>query len=176
MRYGGNFAANFSEAIKSRDPEFRRDVLLDQVAKLISEKPTEIKSALRSSGIKISDHASVKQIIDAVSRQLTVSNEFRMAMALLIQQSVDNAEKKETFSNAIATVIAQAVAQVTNSTFGYFQSKEDRKAEEERTKAELYAKLLGGGEKKSNWVPVVVISGVLVIGGLVLFLTLRPKK
>ena len=35
--------------------------------------------------------------------------------------------------------------------------------------------LLEGDEKKTNWLPIVIIGGVLAIGGMVAYITLKKK-
>jgi hypothetical protein len=65
------------------------------------------------------------------------------------------------------------VGGVTQSVFDHKTSQNQLESEKEQTKAELYNKLLG--EKKTNWMPIVIVGGVLLMGAVVLTLTLRGK-
>ena len=48
-------------------------------------------------------------------------------------------------------------------------SKNQLKAEEEKSKSLMYQKIFGNKEKKTNWLPIVAIAGVLLIGGIVVY-------
>jgi len=70
-----------------------------------------------------------------------------------------------------------AVAGVTESVFSWKSSQERRKATEIQAKSAMYEKVFGKDEKSNKWIlPTVIIGGVLVIGGIVVYLTLRNKK
>ena len=47
-------------------------------------------------------------------------------------------------------------------------SANDLKAEELRTKSKMYEKIFGGQQKR-NWMPIIVVSGVLLIGAMVVW-------
>ena len=73
--------------------------------------------------------------------------------------------------------IIGAVAGVTESVFSWQSSKEQRQATEIQARSAMYAQVLGKEEKKNTWVlPTVIVGGVLLIGGIVVYLTLRNKK
>ena len=48
-------------------------------------------------------------------------------------------------------------------------SKNELKTEEAKSKALMYSKIFGANEKKTNWLPIVAIAGVLLIGGVVVY-------
>ena len=53
-------------------------------------------------------------------------------------------------------------------------AKNDLKAEELRTKSKMYEKIFGG-DKKTNWLPIVAIGGVFLIAALVVWKTTSNK-
>ena len=73
--------------------------------------------------------------------------------------------------------IVGAVAGVTESVFSWKSSQERRKATEIQAKSAMYEKVFGKDEKSNKWIlPTVIVGGVLIIGGIVVYLTLRNKK
>jgi hypothetical protein len=73
--------------------------------------------------------------------------------------------------------IVGAVAGVTESVFSWKSSQERRKATEIQAKSAMYEKVFGKNEKSNKWIlPTVIVGGVLIIGGIVVYLTLRNKK
>lgn len=71
--------------------------------------------------------------------------------------------------------VVGAIAGAVDSIFGFASSKTQQKTQREADKNKLISQLLQEEEKKTNWLPVVIIGGVLLVGGLVAFATLRRK-
>ena len=74
------------------------------------------------------------------------------------------------------TGIVDSLASLTDSVFGFATSRNQLKAEEEKAKAEMYNSVLSQNQPKTNWMPIVIVSGVLLIGGLVAWRVLGSKK
>lgn len=70
--------------------------------------------------------------------------------------------------------IVGLVGGVTTSVFNWKASKNQLAAEKESAKSELYQKLLGG-DKKTNWMPIIVVGGVFLVGAIILITTLKRK-
>jgi hypothetical protein len=75
-----------------------------------------------------------------------------------------------------AAGIVDSLASLTDSIFGFATSKNELKAEEERAKAEMFNSVMNQNKKKTNWMPVVVVGGVLLIGGLIAWRVVGNKK
>ena len=201
MKYGGNFYGNFSNANGSQNKDYEKDVILDEVARLIELDRPSIIAILRESGYKLDPKASKKEVIDYTVRALYNKPQFRNDVSALIVKS--NAD----FSNAndewfqglfgkgdtstpsaggsasgagkgagrIGADPISAIAGAIGSIFSFGTAQKNQNAEEERTRQEMYAKLLGD-EEKTNWMPIIVVGGVLLLGGGVTFLMLRNKN
>ena len=204
MKFGGDFVSNFSSANGSNNLDYKKDVILDEVARLIEFEKATVISVLKDSGYKLSPNSSKKQVIDATIKALYNSPQFQKDIATEIVKS-----NGSSFSNAngewrdklfggrtnsqtgtsggagasgagsgagkIGADPISAIAGAIGSIFSFASASKNKKAEEERTRQAMYDKLLGGGSEK-NWVPVVVVSGVLLVGGIVTFFALRNKK
>lgn len=182
MKFSGNLNRNFSSANGSRNLDYQKDVILDEVAKLIEYDTPTVIATLKDAGYyNVSPTAPRKEIINIVVDALYRSEQFRHDIAVLVAKT----ESGNKFSNGEGTAaeagkdiklsggIISAIGGVLESGFGVFKSAQDRKAEEERTRQQMYDKLLAG--EKTNWVPIIVIGGVFLIGGIIAFVTLRNK-
>lgn len=199
MKYGGSFTKNFSSANGSNNMDYQKDVLLDEIARLIEFNKPIVISILKDSGHSISPKSSKKQVVDHVVKALYGSQQFRTDIA----KEIAKANQHE-FANAIGDwkifggagkgtttgggasgagqgATAQigadpisAIAGAIGSIFSFASANQNKKAEEERTRQAMYDKLLNGGEEK-NWMPIIVVSGILLIGGIVAYFALRKK-
>lgn len=70
--------------------------------------------------------------------------------------------------------VVGAIAGAVGSIFDFATSQTELKSEEEQAKAMMYAKIFGE-EKKTNWMPIIIIGGVLLVGGLVAWRVLAKK-
>ena len=73
-------------------------------------------------------------------------------------------------------VVIGTVGGVTESIFDWKTSKVDQETANQQAKMSLYEKLLAGKGGKTNWMPIVVVGGVLLLGGIVVYFTLKGKK
>lgn len=73
-------------------------------------------------------------------------------------------------------VVIGTVGGVTESIFDWKTSKIDQETANQQAKMSLYEKLLAGKGGKTNWMPIVVVGGVLLLGGIVVYFTLKGKK
>lgn len=62
-----------------------------------------------------------------------------------------------------------------DSGFKFGQSANELKGEKEKTKQTIYNKLFGDGEK-TNWLPIIALTGVLAIGGIVVYMVLKSRQ
>lgn len=191
MKFGGSFNKNWSSADGSGNTDFQKDVILDEVSRLIELDRPVVVSALKESGYKISPKAKKKEVIDKTVSALYRSNQFRHDIAKAIVSANDpkyaNAGGSASGAGSGAGKVGgidpvTAIANATSSLFGIFSSgfasREEKlrlQQEQERTKQQMYDKLLTENEK-TNYLPYIVIGGVLIIGGIVAFFALRNKK
>jgi hypothetical protein len=73
-------------------------------------------------------------------------------------------------------VVIGTLGGVTESIFDWKTSQTNQQIANEQAKISLYEKLLGGAGGKTNWMPIVVVGGVLIIGAIVVFATLKNKN
>jgi len=202
MKFGGNVYSNFSNAIESKDFDYKRDVLLDEIARLIETDKSAVILILKDAGYKVDTKTSKKEVIKKVSHALHNNKQFQLDVAKEIVKEnshtdFSNAEGKfkEWFSNLgnknndgggsaggagggaskVGGDPISAIAGAIGAIFQFGASSKNKKSEEEKTKQELYNKLLGDNEK-TNWLPIIIIGGVLVIGAIVTVIVLRNKR
>lgn len=175
MKFGGDFQSNLASAKASKNKDYAKDVILDEVARIIYLEPMVIAKALNNSGVKTSKNPTKNELIDKVVDNLYDNASFRRNIGNVISQQ--NPPYSYLDPSAIAGAV-QAVAEqstaIVNGIFGAVQRKQELNQEKERTKQLLYDKIFG--QEKKNYMPIVLIGGVLLIGGVVLFLALRDKK
>lgn len=188
MKFGGSFNSNWSNAIGSKNTDLQRDLILDEVGRLIETDRPAVISALKDSGYTISPSASKKEVINKTVSALYRSKQFKLDVAKAIaagndpkfanSNGSDLDKAKGLASGAAAGAsggVVGAIAGAIGAIFTFGSSRQNRKAEEERAKQELYNKLLTDKEQ-TNWIPVIVIGGVILIGGIVAFFALRNNK
>lgn len=187
MKFGGSFYSNFSNANGSKNMDYAKDVLLDEIARLIELDRANVILILKDSGYKLPKNATKKQVIDTVVTALYSKPQFQIDAAKLIVSS--NAGE---YSNAGGgaepsasgagqgagkVTISDPVGAIAGAIGAIFQlgaASKNQKAEEERSKQELYNKLLGD-DQKTDWVPIVVIGSVFIIGAIAMIFTLRSN-
>jgi hypothetical protein len=179
MKFGGHFHSNFMNANGSKDAEYKKDLILDEVSRLIEFNRQSVISNLNDAGYKISPDSSKKTVIDYTSKALYENPEFRKGIAKNIVASnsgfngADGSAGGAGKSASPAGAIAGAIGQSLESIFGFAQASKEYKSEQERTRQQMYDKLLQG--EKTNWMPIIIVGSVLLIGGIVVFMTLRKK-
>jgi hypothetical protein len=169
MRYAGDLNQNISMASGSKDNLLLRDILLDEIAFLIKDKKQVVIDALNKAGVKTNDDISVSNLIDVTVSNLYSNENFRNIMAQTIATYSD-----KNYSNAAAAIIA-GVTQSIGAVFGFATEKQRAKAEEEAAKRALQEKLLSGS-KKTNWLPIIIVGGVMTIGAIILIITLKKQN
>lgn len=68
-----------------------------------------------------------------------------------------------------------AIAGAVGSVFSFAAANQEKKANQELAKAKLYEKIFGQNQKNKNILPIVIISAVLIIGGVVAYVSLKQK-
>lgn len=68
-----------------------------------------------------------------------------------------------------------AVSGAVDSIFGFAKSKTEAKTQKEADKQRLIQSLIQNKQGKTNWLPIVLISSVLLIGGIIAIVELRKK-
>ena len=193
---------NFDAAVKSKDLTYQQDVILDELAHLIKQNPRIVEKALKSSGVQVSSNASLAELIDGVSANIHTNIQLQSILSGLIAQknhtkaeysnfSMD--DLKGVFSKATSTDTTtqasqagapkvsvgadpiSAIAGAIGTAFSFAAANQQKKANQELAKAKLYEKIFGDSQQKKNWVPIVIISAVLIIGGVVAYVSLKKK-
>lgn len=172
MRYQADISQNLLNASRSNDTELVRDVVIDQVVLMIKDNPQALIEALRFSNISIDDSASEAEIANKVSNALYNNSVFLEQLSKLIVQNEKMPVRPE-YSNAADPVTASmnalaAIQGTFKEALGIASKAQEKKIEEEKTKQLIYARLFGQ-EEKTNWIPIIVIAGVLLIGGIVVW-------
>jgi hypothetical protein len=165
MIYGGDLMSNFAGSVQSGDAKMTKSVIISKLAKVIENEPKELINALKESGVSIDEKTSVSNLIDKSISSLYENEKFREEVAKLLVSDYSNA----------AGLVVGAVSETLGQVFGMINSSQDRKAQEESDKRRLQMQLLQGDDKKTNWLPIVIISGVLLIGGIVAYVSLKKK-
>jgi len=194
--------SNFSGGVLSNDRDMTKDVVLSEVHKILDKSPEVLIETLNSSGQAVSKNVSKKDLVHLTVENLYENPKFRDNISALIilgnETNYNNLDGdgsvmdklKGLFSKGGAdagsggvnapkvTVGADpisAIAGAIGSIFSFAQSSKDRKAAKEADKRKLQMSLLGGDDKKINWLPIVLIGGILLIGGAVAYVSLKNK-
>lgn len=202
MIYGGNMMSNFSGGILSNDRDMTKDVVLSEVHKILDKSPEVLIETLNSSGQAVSKNVSKKDLVHLTVENLYDNPKFRENISALIiagnETNYNNADGavmdklKGLFSKGgggadtgsgggsapkvtVGADPISAIAGAIGSIFSFAQSGKDRKAAKEADKRKLQLSLLGEDNKKTNWLPIVLIGGILLIGGAVAYVSLKNK-
>jgi len=197
--------SNFAGSVKYGDSEMAKGVILSRLSKLIEKEPKTVIKSLRDSGVKVSDNASKIDLIDKSVEALYDNKRFRVEVSsdlLKSSEQYSNSSGSFDFSSisnlfgggdgtdpasiGVDTAlkvggggasggIVGAIAGAVDSIFGTVGKFKDAKNQKEADKRALQLQLLADEKKKTNWLPVIIISGVLLIGGVVAFVSLRNK-
>jgi hypothetical protein len=157
--------SNFSGAVNSQDNDMAKDVLLSEIHRILDKNPEILIEALNNSGIATSTKISKRELIHKVVEAIYESEKFRANISKFIIQG--NEEENENFVGAIITSV--------NTIFQGVQNRNQNKAQKEADKRKLVALLLEDKNKKTNYLPIVIIGGVLLIGGIVAYISLKKK-
>lgn len=189
MRFQGDIAHNLKNAIMANDDTLARELIADELVSIIESNPKEVINALEHSKVSISEDASREDLVDIVSYNIVNNPIFRKNVAVLFSMKgsnrTPNTEDYASQSGASSggsggkggstAGLVGSLADMVGSVFKFGSSSKELKAQEESTKATMYAKLFGEN-KKTNWMPIVVIGGVLLIGALVIWRVTANKN
>ena len=75
------------------------------------------------------------------------------------------------------TIIIGAIVGLIDAGFQWGTASKKAKTAEEIAKAKIYADLFSKDKKKNKnyWIPIVVVGGVLLVGGIVIYFALKEK-
>lgn len=169
MIYGGNMMSNFSGAINSQDNDMAKDVLLSEIHKVLDKNPEILIDALNNSGIATPSTISKRELIHKVVEALYESEKFRDNISKFV---IEGNEQES--SNFVGAIIATA-GTTLGAIFKGVQNKNQTKAQKEADKRKLIASILEEKPKKTNYLPIILISGVLLIGGIIAYISLKEK-
>ena len=169
MIYGGNMMSNFSGAINSQDDDMAKDVLLSEIHKILDKNPEILIEALNNSEIATSSTISKRELIHKVVEALYESEKFRDNISKFVIEG-----NEEESSNFVGAIIAAAGTTI-GAIFSGVQNRNKSKAQKEADKKKLVASLLEDKPKKTNYLPIIIIGGVLLIGGIVAYVSLKQK-
>jgi hypothetical protein len=205
MRFQGNIIENLYSARRAKDSALLKELILDKTSELIDKQPKSIIKALKKSNVRVSDNANKMQLIDLASKNLYENRIFQKNLAVTIAtdgiaQDSEYANSSGFDLNAIlgsvgggggaaaggaasggaaaggggAAGIISSVADMVGSIGQFGASRNQLKLEEQKSKAAMYEKVFGA-KKKTNWLPIVIIAGVLLIGGVVVWRVTAKK-
>ena len=167
MIYGGNMMSNFSGAINSQDNDMAKDVLLSEIHRVLDNNPEVLIDALNNSGIATPSTISKRELIHKVVEALYESEKFRENISKFV---IEGNEQES--SNFVGAIIATAGTTI-GAIFKGVQNKNQTKAQKEADKRKLIESLLEDKPKKTNYLPIIIIGGVLLIGGIVAYVSLK---
>jgi hypothetical protein len=168
MIYGGNMMSNFSGAINSQDNDMAKDVLLSEIHKVLDKNPEILIEALNNSEIATPSTISKRELIHKVVEALYESEKFRENVSKFV------IEENESYNNVVGAIVAGSLT-AFNQIFKGVQNKNQTKAQKEADKNKLLASILEDKPKKTNYLPIIIISGVLLVGGIVAYVSLKQK-
>jgi hypothetical protein len=168
MIYGGNMMSNFSGAINSQDNDMAKDVLLSEIHKVLDKNPEILIEALNNSEIATPSTISKRELIHKVVEALYESEKFRENVSKFV------IEENESYNNVVGAIVAGSLT-AFNQIFKGVQNKNQTKAQKEADKNKLLASILEDKPKKTNYLPIIIIGGVLLIGGIVAYISLKQK-
>jgi hypothetical protein len=167
MIYGGNMMSNFSGAINSQDNDMAKDVLLSEIHKVLDKNPEVLIDALNNSGIATPSTISKRELIHKVVEALYESEKFRENISKFVIEG-----NEQDSSNFVGAIIATAGTTI-GAIFKGVQNKNQTKAQKDSDKKKLLASLLEDKPKKTNYLPIIIIGSVLLIGGIVAYVSLK---
>lgn len=175
MRYAGNFLTNILKANNTKNRSLQKDMVFSELSELIKENPDKVLEALHESGEKVSSEMSKKEIIDAVTKAFYTNEAFRTQIGYLIGQYIIAKGEGQEYSNGTGEAIAGAVTGVVTAVSDIWTGDQDQKIEQQKTRQLMISKVFGEDNKNKNVIAIVAVGGVLLIAGLVIYLTLRQK-
>ena len=177
-----------------------RKFVLKQISKIIQSNPRLVASALERSNISIENPNDKRELVDKTAFVLANSLSFpsNIGKVLAVRETeseysnlggkgkVDwKAELGNTGkviaqgtaggakSGGLFGAIAGAVVGAVNAGFSWARAGKNAKIEEEQYRQELLNDLFSEKKKKKNYLPIFIIGGVLIVGGVVTYYALK---
>jgi len=195
MRHYSNTIKNIANAYKSNDLELARHFVYTELARMIDEEPNKVADLLNESGVTgVSSQSDKTKLVEASSREIIRNKKFQD----LILAKIAINSKKSNFYKANGEGVSDLVEQVGqagqsagggqagaiigslselgSNIFGFFTTKKQMDIEEQQAKSSMYANLLKDDDDGTNWLPIAIIGGVLLIGGVVVWKVLGSKN
>jgi|TARA_R110000787_G_scaffold11722_5_gene38446 hypothetical protein len=178
MRFQGDIIENLTAAAQSQDENLIQELVIDEMANIIENDPNEMIKTLRYSKVKVDDTASKEELINLSVKNLYSNSIFQKNLAVTFTKKGSAA--KHDYAGAEGDGggggnIISSIANMIGSIGKWGSSSKDLKAEESRTKARMFEKIFGSG-KKRNWMPIIVVAGVLLIGAMVVWRVTAKNK
>ena len=200
MIYGGDLMSNFSGGAMSKDVSMTKDIVISTIYHLIDKNPKELITSLKASNVAVSVNPTKKELINKSIDALYFNEKFQQEISKYIASTSSKFSNSDggfmekisglfggggggsTSGGTSAPEITvgadpvSAIAGAIGSIFSFAGVKAEAKAQAEADKNRLISGLLADDDKKTNWLPIVIIGGVLVLGGIVAVITLKSKK
>ncbi len=179
--------------------------VLKKIAKLIKQNPKIVLNALERSDIYVENPNSKIELATKTAYALTNSKTFPSNIGkVLALQGIQEEQssfsslggkgkvdwKSETVnsgaaigkgiaggakSGGIVGAIIGAVVGAVDAGFGWAKAGKKAKTEEEKYRQELLNDLFTKKERKNKYLPIFIIGGVLIAGGIVTYYTLKEE-
>jgi hypothetical protein len=170
-------------AVGSNDVELQKDIILDQIAELIKTDVSSVVDALVKSGVSIPAKYTKIDVVNAVSKSIYSNTEFQKNIALLIgkktvnfSNGVGDATAPGDTSSKIGSALGSFFSTSLGSVVGIIGSVQQRKQAEADAKTSLINKIFGDQQtQKTDYLPIIIIGSVLLIGGIVAVVILKGK-
>ena len=177
-----------------------RKIVLRDISKLIKQSPKLVVSALERSNINIENPNSKRELAEKTAYALANSKSFPSNIdSVLAKKKVFSGysnlggkgklDWKGELGNSAGAIgkgvaggaksgglfgaIAGAVIGAVDAGFGWAKAGKNAKIEEEQYRQELYNDLFTKKEKKNKYLPIFIIGGVLIVGGIVTYYALK---
>lgn len=183
MKFGGNLYSNFNSAVKSDCRVYQKRLLIDEIARLIDTSPELVIAALNDAGIKTSESAKPKEIIEKTSQGLYRNSKFKKNLAVLMAETNPIPSKKGKYLNTeggdssgggggadVGGMIA-GIGGTLSGLFTIIGNAQQKKLAEQQVQRELEAKL---NQRRSSAAPYIIL-GVLAVGTLATVIILKAK-
>lgn len=179
-------------------------VALRKIGRLIKFHPLYVASALKHSDVFIENPYNKRELVDKVAENLATNRKFIKNIGLVValneagrlneldqngfsniggRYNVDTGEQlletgKKIGSGAASgkdpiTVIIGAVVGAIDATFSWLGAKKKSEIDKERYKRELISEIYE--KPKTNWTPILIVGGVLIVAAVVTFYTLKEE-
>jgi hypothetical protein len=179
VRYADNFLINATQALKTGNKDVQKDMIFSEVASLIAEHPDKVIVALKESGVEVPTGIETRSLIKLTVKNLFENKSFQKELAVLISQYVLIKTPQE-YSNVTALDwigdIANMIEGVATPIIEAEYTDERIKEAQAQAEAQITAQVLLEREKRKKMLPLMIIGGTLLIGGIVLFFALRNKR